>query len=301
MAKNFDAPKIETKKITYVKNTFILTGVMLGLWAFFSGLSTGLFGVISPESQTPNALILFFGIVLANVLTLEWYIVHSTVRGRTLFLVLFLEIFGVIFLMPQIETLVFNEAIGMPLPLVIALILSGVIVAAIISRLAIRLFKKQDVEPQEDSIKPLWDGALSTLGERFVALALIYVVLYMLFGYYVAWQFTGLREYYSGSTVMLGFIEQWMNTLKTNPIVIPLQFIRGLLWSVLALIAIKTMNTERRWEKPVIVGLLLSIGLSLQILLPNPYMPAVVRYGHFPELLLENFMFGIIATQLLEK
>ena len=60
------------------------------------------------------------------------------------------------------------------------------------------------------------------------------------------------------------------------------------------------MRARRRLEKPVIVCLLLSIGLSLQILLPQAYMPAAVRYGHFPELLFENFVFGVIASKLLE-
>lgn len=287
-------------KVNYVKNTFTLTGAMLGVWAFLSGLSTGFFGEISPESQAPGTIALFFAIVLTIVLVLEWYIVRSIVNGRRLFLVLFLEIFGVIFLMPQIETLVFNEAVGMPIALVVSLIISGVFVAAIVSRLAIRMFKKQDAGSSEDISTMLWDRPLFDYAWKFTALALIYVALYMLFGYFVAWQFVGLREYYSGSTELLGFVEQWLNTLKTNPIALPLQFFRGLLWAGLALLASKTLSTEKAWEKPVIVGLLLSIGLSLQILLPQAYMPAAVRYGHFPELLFENFVFGVIASKLLE-
>ena len=55
------------------------------------------------------------------------------------------------------------------------------------------------------------------------------------------------------------------------------------MWAGLAFIAIKTIESEKTLEKPIIVGLLLSVGLSLQILLPQAYMPAVVAYGHFPE------------------
>jgi len=291
---------LNSEKVNFFKNTFILTGAMLGTWAFLSGLSTGLFGEISPESQAPGTLALFFVIVLTNVLVLEWYITRSILRGRRLFLVLFLEIFGVIFFMPQIETLVFNEAVGMPIALIASLIISGVFVAVIVSKLALRMFKKQDAGFSEKFSTLLWDRPLSDLAWKFTALALIYMVLYMLFGYFIAWQFVGLREYYSGSTELLGFVEQWLNTMKTNPIALPLQFFRGLLWAGLALLATKTLATEKTWEKPVIVGLLLSIGLSLQILLPQAYMPSVVRYGHFPEILLENFVFGVIASKLLE-
>jgi len=99
---------------------------------------------------------------------------------------------------------------------------------------------------------------------------------------------------------MLGFVEQYLKTLRTTPIALPLQFFRGLLWAGLAFLATRTMDTEKSWEKPVIVGLLMSIGLSLQILLPQAYMPAAVRYGHFPEILFENFVFGFIAAKILE-
>ena len=169
------------------------------------------------------------------------------------------------------------------------------------SRLAVKVFKKQEPKSPLELNEIFSDKLNSNLVRSFIALALVYVVLYMLFGYFVAWQFVGLREYYSGSTELLGFVDQWLATLNTNPIALPFQFIRGLLWAGLAFIAIKTLDTKKTWEKPIIVGLLLSIGLSLQILLPQAYMPAVVRYGHFPELLFENFIFGVIATLIFDK
>ena len=59
--------------------------------------------------------------------------------------------------------------------------------------------------------------------------------------------------------------------------------------------------TDRGWERLVIVGLLMSVGFSLQILLPNPYMPAGVRYGHFPALFVENFLLEVIAALLFTR
>ncbi len=44
----------------FIRNTFILTGVMLAVWAFLSGLAAGIFGDITPESQTPVAIVIFF-------------------------------------------------------------------------------------------------------------------------------------------------------------------------------------------------------------------------------------------------
>jgi hypothetical protein len=285
----------------FIRNTFILTGVMLAVWAFLSGIATGVFGEIAPESQTPVATLIFFAVVLANVLVYEWYILRSNAYGRRLSLILFLLIFGVIFFMTQIETLVFNDAIGMPVALIIALIVAGVVVAGAVSPLAVRLFKKQKPESAVISRPPLWKGSAFELAWKLTALSLLYVLFYVLFGYLIAWQFPALREFYSGSTELVGFLQQWANTIKADPILPLLQIFRGYLWAGLALLATRTIDTVRRWERLTIVGLLMSIGLSLPILLPNPYLPAAVRYGHFPELFIENFLFGVIAGLLFTR
>ncbi len=285
----------------FIRNTFILTGVMLAVWALLSGLAAGLFGEVAPEAQTPIAMGIFFLIVLVNVLVYQWYILRSNAYGWRLILVLFLLIFGVIFFMAQIETLVFNDAIRMPVAFVIALIVAGVVVAGVVSPLAVRLFKKQKPESAVISKAPLWEGSATELAWKLTAIALLYVAVYMFFGYFIAWQFPALREFYSGSTEIVGFFQQWANTIKADPTLLLVQIFRGYLWAGLALVATRTIGTGRGWESLTIVGLLMSVGLSFQILLPNPYMPDAVRYGHFPELFVENFLFGVIAALLFTR
>ncbi len=280
----------------FIRNTFILTGVMLAVWALLSGLAAGIFGEVAPESQTPVAIGIFFVIVLANVLAYEWYILRSNTYGRRLILVLFLLIFGVIFFMTQIEVLVFNDAVQMPVAFVIALIVAGVVVAGVVSPLAVRLSGKQKPPSAVISKAPLWEGSAAELAWKLTAIALLYVAVYMFFGYFIAWQFSAVREYYSGSTEIVGFVQQWANTIKADPTLLLVQVFRGYLWAGLALMATRTIGTGRRWERLTIVGLLMSVGVSFQILLPNPYMPDAVRYGHFPELFVENFLFGVIAA-----
>lgn len=43
------------------------------------------------------------------------------------------------------------------------------------------------------------------------------------------------------------------------------------------------------------VALLFSILMGFLLLLPNPYMPEVIRLSHFVEVALSNFLFGWIA------
>jgi hypothetical protein len=274
---------------------------MLAVWALLSGLAAGIFGEVASESQTPVAMLIFFAIVLMNILVYEWYILRSNSYGRRLILVLFFLIFGVIFFMTQIEVLVFNDAIRMPVAFVIALIVAGVVVAGVVSPLAVRLFRKQKPPSAVISKAPLWEGSVTELAWKLTAVALLYVAVYMFFGYFIAWQVPALREYYSGSTEIVGFVRQWANTINANPTLLLIQIFRGYLWAGLALLATRTIGTGRIWERLTIVGLLMSVGVSFQILLPNPYMPDAVRYGHFPELFVENFLFGVIAALLFTR
>jgi hypothetical protein len=45
----------------------------------------------------------------------------------------------------------------------------------------------------------------------------------------------------------------------------------------------------------------MSIGLAMPLLLPQDFMPAPVRLGHFFELLIENFIFGVVVVALFRK
>lgn len=65
--------------------------------------------------------------------------------------------------------------------------------------------------------------------------------------------------------------------------------------------AAMNLPKAKHWERLVIVGLAMSIGLAFPILVPQAYMPTPVRLGHFPELLSSNFVFGIIAAWLFTK
>jgi len=64
--------------------------------------------------------------------------------------------------------------------------------------------------------------------------AAVFTSLYYLFGYYVAWKNPALREYYGG-TDPGSFLAQMAGIVRGTPWMLPLQFVRGLLWMLLAL------------------------------------------------------------------
>ncbi|HLO16846.1 MAG TPA: hypothetical protein VK206_18575 [Anaerolineales bacterium] len=48
-------------------------------------------------------------------------------------------------------------------------------------------------------------------------LAVVYLALYMLFGYYVAWQSQELRLFYGGPAQLNSFINQWLIAFMKMP------------------------------------------------------------------------------------
>jgi hypothetical protein len=128
--------------------------------------------------------------------------------------------------------------------------------------------------------------------------AFIYVVLYFTFGYFIAWQSPALRAYYGGGNSN-GFLTQLTETWRATPWLFPFQFLRGLLWTLLALPIIRMLRGQRL-EKAIVVGLLFAVVTS-QLLLPNPLMPYEVRMRHLVETASSNFLFGCIVVWLLNR
>jgi hypothetical protein len=125
-----------------------------------------------------------------------------------------------------------------------------------------------------------------------------YVILYFVFGYFVAWKVEAVREYYEG-TDPGNFFAQMAVIWERVPWMFGMQFFRGLLFAGFALALILVFE-GRRWEAALAVGLLFS-AWTVQLLLPNPYMPAAVRMGHLVETALCNFIFGCLVGWLLSR
>ena len=84
-------------------------------------------------------------------------------------------------------------------------------------------------------------------------LPLVYIVLYMLFGYFVAWQVRELRLFYGGPAELNGFFEQWELTAIAKPEFPVFQYFRGILW-ILCLVPLFMGFTGRRAELVILSG-----------------------------------------------
>ena len=284
------------------KDFSILTTRIAGLTIVLiaaNGLGSKLLPAIDADPQAAQASAPFLGIVvlvmLLQTIALTYPIVRSKWSGWRLSGAVFVLLFGTATFMSQIESLFYLRG-RMPAGMQAGLFEMGLFVAAVFAPIAVLVLGKWKPRAGEES-RITWRPRAGWW-RRVVASGAIYLALYYLFGYYVAWKNPALRDFYGG-TDPGSFLAQMTNVIRDTPWMLPLQFVRGLLWVALAVLVILMMNS-RRWEGALALALLFGVP-SLYLLFPNPLMPDEVRLVHLVETLPYQLLFGAFAGWWLGK
>lgn len=257
---------------------FIAFVVMLLAFVVSGGvIDTGI--ALPPEeaSQSVPALLI---VSLIDSLVLGFLIIRSRWYGLKLIAAVAVVHFGVQTFMSQIETLFFIGALKIPLDILLKIIASGLLRALIFAPVAVIFIGKlKGNEIPED--RPRLVFPASEWIKRFVILAVLYVIVYFAFGYFVAFQWVEARNYYAGTF--------------SNDLSLPLfQILRGLMWAALALPIVKMLK-GRTLETCLGVALPFAVLLASGVIFPNPFMPPMVRQAHFFELTSSMLTYGAIA------
>ncbi len=240
-----------------------------------------------PPSGGFMALILT--VLLVQVVALAVPIVRSRWSGWGLAATVFVVYFGTVTLLNQIESLVYLEG-KMPEGFVAGLVAMGLFTSALFAPIAVLILGRWKPAPSPDRQEALRPGTgLGRWAWRVPAAAAIYLALYYIFGYYVAWQSPELRAYYGG-TDPGSFFLQMGGIVRTLPWMLAVQFARGLGWVVLGLLVIRSMRGPW-WQGGLATALIFAVP-SFYLLLPNPIMPEAVTRLHFIETLPYQLLFG---------
>jgi hypothetical protein len=247
------------------------------------------------QAQQPSASLIKALLAYAFLVSLviAWIIQSSRWRGLKLIAALVFTFYGLMTFIIQIESIVYLRA-KMPPGLIKDLFVMGAVVALLFVPLAVLIMGKIRWAGQPSAAHAF---TLKSQAARFSILAIVYVVLYYLFGYYVAWQNPELRLYYAGTTELNSFYQMMRSTATGTPWMLPFQFGRGLLWTLFAYPVIRMLNTSRI-ETAGIIAALFGVG-SFALLIPNPLMPASVAHSHLWETLLSDLLLGAIVGWVL--
>ncbi len=229
-----------------------------------------------------------------NALILVWAARRSSFKGWVMIGQLFALSFGTQVFMTQIETGYFVSAF----PLLhnnfqlYNLILRGFFTSLFFSVLVTWICGGFSKNPRPQSAFLVTSKNTVRQGSW---LPVVYLVLYMLFGYFVAWQVKELRLFYGGPAELNGFFEQWGISLMGKPELPAFQYFRGTLW-ILCLVPLFMGFSGKRVELIVLSALALALLPTAQLAFANPLMPAAVSLGHFWEVSISTGIFGALCA-----
>ena len=244
----------------------------------------------APADQS-NVFLALLTVSLANTCVLSFLILRSRLSGWKLALIVFLFFFGTAVVMPQIETAIFVTQL--PAGMLRRIVLSGFFLAFAFSFAAVPILGKHRHSSAASDVNlssRQWFTRLTLIG-------LLYVVVYFTFGYFIAWQSPAVRAYYHGTDPGT-FFTQLKSVFRETPWLFLLQFLRGVLWAIIAFPLIRTLKGTR-WQIGLAMALAFAVCTSSQLLIPNPLMPYAVRMAHLLETSTSNFLFGWIVAAFL--
>ncbi len=290
------APAWEAREMTWkalgglALKVIVLT---LALFVIYSAASliVGL-GETDPQPADGMAAMKYLLLLVCFLFTvvLSYPIMRSRWSGWPLIATVAVVLYGVSAFLSGIETAVFLKYLVDMAPgeMVPKLLMQGAIVAVLYAPLAVWVhgkMKREDRTEQAEAnmrlVMPPGQWAW-----RLAAIAVVYVVIYILCGMFVFTPLAGdaFQQVYAGMEM-----PAW---------ILPFQAGRALIWTALAIPVIRMMRGER-WEAGLAVASLFSVLMGALMLLPNEFMPDHVRMAHFAELSLSNFVFGWAVVWLL--
>ena len=264
----------------------------------FAFVSGALLQAANPQPSTDQAAAALAALVVIsflNALVLSYVILRSRWSGWKLIITIFFVFYGVVTVMSQIETAFFVTTL--PPGMLPRVFLAGAIIAALFSPLAVLILGKARSKTSGFDNYSSLDMTIGQWIPKLLIIVIAYVVIYFTFGYFIAWRSAAVRSYYGGSDPG-NFLVQVAGAVRDRPLLLPLQIVRALMWTAIAVPVIRMMKGPW-WEAGLAVSLLFSVVMCSQLLLPNPFMPEEVRMVHLLETSTSNFLFGWLLVFIL--
>jgi hypothetical protein len=227
----------------------------------------------------------------------SWAIARSTGWGVRLALAVFMAYFGLGTFLPQIESALFLPR-HLPAGFVTRLFVMGAIAAVVFAPAAVLIWgRHRPPTAVTPDVPPRWLPVRGVV-VRTAVLAAVYVAVYLLAGYFIAFRNPELLAYYN-DTDPGSFAAQVAKIWAGSPWFFGFQFGRGILWVVFVLPLLAWLRGGRL-ESALLTACLFTVWVVM-LLAPNPYMPESVRMTHLVETTASNLLFGALVGCVLGR
>lgn len=222
------------------------------------------------------------------------WVSRSRLRGWRLWLVTAAVTYGVKTFSSQLETWYFVKTSFVPPEMLPHLFAMTLPLCVIWPALLVLAFG-----PEKSEAPPPLGHAPASLAARIAtAGCVLYPAVFFLAGYWIAWRQPAVRAYYGGPEVPLGMVAHYAAMLGEDPLVLPFEMARGLLWVAMAWPVLRYTRGPW-WAGGLLFATMMALVQNDLHLLPNPLMPSEVRFWHFVETSSSNFVFALATAALL--
>jgi hypothetical protein len=281
-----------------------LTSLLLILFFVLFIIGTMAISGMIPDAVSEPGLVegnigfLIFG--LLNMLLIVALILSSHWHGWKLALTLGFAYFGAVTFLTQIEAWYFMANVTFDPKLLPRLFIMGLPVALIYIPLAVLILGKgkpgENTEPGFTFKMPVKQWIW-----KLILIAIAYILLYWLAGYFIAWQNPELRAFYGSPGDIIPFWQHTANSFHTDPGLFPFQALRAMIWTLCAFPVILGSKLNVWWTA-ILVGLFFTVPQISGLIIENQLMPqASVRLSHMIEGISTNVVFGMIIVWLLHR
>lgn len=204
--------------------------------------------------------------------------------------------FVIQFFLTQMETMFFGQSIGIQNDQVVSILIAGFIMSSITVLVGIVTINKMFSVPKQTFRLTVTEWR-SFFVPFLVLICIVYPLIYLTFGYYIAWQNENLRIFYTKSSEMNSFFDALADSFAKG--IYFFQILRAAIWVIVSLPVIVML---RDWKAQYfLVGVLTSLLPASLLFIPNPYMPRDIAMTHFVETASSNFIWGLAMTFAINK
>lgn len=217
-------------------------------------------------------------------------------RGGRVLPVLILCAFGLQITVPSLRLLLLGDPAGIMTGRDVILNLTGRLLATILTLLLCRLLYKP--APGVNAAAPGYKSGKLGLVIRLLVLPVIFCILYYLLWYNLFWRVDAAREFY-GAAERQSFMGEIIDILlyRGNEVLITL--LAGLLYAGFSLLLLTCLRGKRVLY--IVANTILFVTGALVYLVPDPVMPAEVRFAHLFETGTLMVAYAVVSAVLLSS
>ncbi len=284
---------------TWLMKIMMLILLYIPIWILGSMAVAGSIPDLPSEPGLMNEGLGMILLATVNTLLIAGLIVTSRWRGWKLSLLLALVYYASFTFLTQLDTWYYLTDITVSAGLLAGLFIMGLPVPLIFIPLAVKICGRwEPVTTEQENLYAEMPKEQWVL--KLAVIAILYVIIYWLAGYFIAWQNLELRAFYGSPGEIVPFWEHTITSFGNSPDLVLLQLVRGTLYAAIAIPVIRG-STVSPWLTAVLIGLLLAVP-HLAHILPNPLIPmASIRFSHMIETFSSMFLFGLIIVWILHR